>query len=162
MTIYIPLYLVTEIGFSWDTIGSIIAVGLLAYVICEWPVGILADKWWGEKEMMAVGFFILAITSVSISFAGTSIAVWMTLFFISRIGAALVESTTESYFFKHMKGDNAGIISFFRLLSPLSNLGGSLLGALALFYLPFNYIFVVLGLLMVPGIFFTLVLKDTK
>ncbi len=44
MTIYIPLYLLTEIRFSWDTIGSIIAVGFLAYVICEWPIGILADK----------------------------------------------------------------------------------------------------------------------
>ena len=86
----------------------------------------------------------------------------MVLFFISRVGAALVESTTESYFFKHMQGGDAGIISFFRLLRPLSILIGSLLGALALFYLPFNYIFVVLGLLMIPGIFFTLALKDTK
>ena len=86
----------------------------------------------------------------------------MVLLFISRVGASLVESTTESYFFKHMKGGDAGITSFFRLIRPLSLLAASLLGTLALFYLPFNYIFVVLGLLMIPGIFFALALKDTK
>jgi MFS family permease len=163
MVIYFPLYLATEIGFTWDVIGSIIAVGLFAYVLVEYPVGVIADKWLGEKEMMACGFLILAVTASWISFmAGAPVIAWMVLMFISRIGASLVEATTESYFFKHTTGTDANVMSFFRLTRPLAMVIGSLTGAIALLYLPFELIFIVLGLLMVPGIFFTTALKDTK
>jgi len=163
MVIYFPLYLATEIGLSWEKIGAIIAVGLLAYVIIEYPAGIIADKYIGEKEMMAIGFLILAVTSSWIAFVDTTaILPWMVLMFVSRIGASLVESTTESYFFKHTTGGDSNIISFFRLTRPLSMIIGSLIGAVTLFFLPFSMIFIVLALLMVPGIFFTIALKDTK
>ncbi len=163
MVIYLPLYLATEIGFTWDIIGSIIAVGLFAYVLFEYPIGILADRYIGEKEMMASGFLILAVTSSWISFmTAVSVIAWMVLMFISRIGASLVEATTESYFFKHINGTDANIMSFFRLTRPLAMLVGSLIGGLTLLYIPFQLMFVVLGLLMVPGIFFTIHLKDTK
>ena len=82
--------------------------------------------------------------------------------FLTRAGAAMVESTTESYFFKHTDGGDAHAIGMFRLLRPLATVIGALLGSAALLYLPFNLIFVVLGLVMVPGIFFTIALKDTK
>jgi len=163
MVIYLPLYMATEIGMTWDVIGSIIAVGLFAYVLIEYPAGVIADKWLGEKEMMAFGFLILAVSSSWISFmTSATVLAWMILMFISRIGASLVEATTESYFFKHTKGTDANIMSFFRLTRPLAMVVGSLLGTVALLYLPFQLIFIVLGLMMVPGIFFTLSLKDTK
>lgn len=163
MVIYFPLYLATEIGFTWDVIGSIIAVGLLAYVFFEYPVGVLADKYIGEKEMMALGFLILAVSSSWISFmAAAPVTAWMILMFISRIGGSLVEATTESYFFKHTKGTDANIMSFFRLTRPLATLAGALLGSITLLYLPFDLMFVVLGLFMIPGIFFTIHLKDTR
>ena len=163
MTIYFPLYLAIDVGLNWQEIGSIIAVGLLAYVICEYPIGVIADRWLGEKEMMAVGFLILAIAASTISlFAAASVAGWMALMFISRIGGSLVEVTTESYFFKHTKGTDAKIISFFRLTRPLSSVIGALLGSAALLYLPFNMSFIILGLLMLPGVYFALHLQDTK
>tara|TARA_B100000745_G_scaffold271168_1_gene198400 strand:+ start:2095 stop:3168 length:1074 start_codon:yes stop_codon:yes gene_type:complete len=163
MVIYLPLYLATEIGFTWDVIGSIIAVGLFAYVLLEYPIGLLADKYIGEKEMMATGFLILAVTSSWISFmAAAPVIAWMILMFISRIGGSLVEATTESYFFKHTTGTDANIMSFFRLTRPLAMLVGALIGSATLLYVPFELIFIVLGFLMVPGIFFTIHLKDTK
>lgn len=163
MVIYFPLYLATEIGLTWDKIGSIIAVGLFAYVLLEYPIGILADTYIGEKEMMALGFLILAISSSWISFMATApVLSWMILMFVSRVGGSLVEATTESYFFKHTKGTDANIMSFFRLTRPLAMLAGSLIGGLTLLYIPFELMFIVLGLLMVPGIFFTIHLKDTK
>jgi len=162
MIIYLPLYMATEVGLSWSAIGSILAVGLFAYVIFEYPVGILADKYIGEKEMMAVGFVLLAVTSSWISFmAGAPILSWMILMFISRVGASLVEVTTESYFFKNTKGSDANIISFFRLTRPLAMIIGSLLGSAALLFLPFELIFIVLGLAMIPGIFFASRIKDS-
>jgi len=163
MVIYLPLYLATQIGFTWDIIGSIIAVGLLAYVFFEYPIGFLADKYIGEKEMMAVGFVILAISSSWISFMATApVIAWMILMFISRVGGSLVEATTESYFFKHTTGTDANIMSFFRLTRPLAMLVGALVGSVTLLYIPFQLMFIVLGFLMIPGIFFTIALKDTK
>lgn len=160
--IYFPLYLATEIGFNWEEIGIVLFVGLMAYVFFEYPIGIVADRWIGEKEMMALGFVILGISVSWFSFLGASIGAWMIAMFMTRVGASFVETTTESYFFKHTEGSDANVISFFRITRPLSVVTGALLGSLSLLYLPFNLIFIVLGLAMVPGIFFTLFLHDTK
>ena len=161
--IYIPLYMSVGIGFSWSVIGTIIAVGLMAYVLFEYPIGLIADKYIGEKEMMTVGFIVLAITTSWISFLTVaSIVAWMGLMFASRLGASLVEATCESYFFKHTTGTDANIMSLFRLTRPLSTVLGSLLGSVALLYLPFQYIFLVLGGAMMVGTIFALSLHDTK
>lgn len=161
--IYFPLYLFSELGFAWDQISYIIAFGLFAYVVFEWPIGIIADRFIGEKEIMAIGFLVLAISVSWVSFlTATTILPWMILLFMTRVGASMVEATTEIYFFKHANGDDADTISFFRLLRPLAAVAGALLGSAALLYLPFNLIFVVLGFVMIPGIFFTMNLKDTK
>lgn len=163
MVIYVPLYLATVVGMNWGEIGSIIAVGLFAYLVFEYPIGLIADRYIGEKEMMAVGIMLLAVTASWMSFMTTAgVAAWMMLMFVSRTGASLVEATTESYFFKHTEGSDANVISFFRLTRPLAIVAGSLIGSMALLYLPFNLIFVVLGIVLVPGIFFTMALRDTK
>ncbi len=82
--------------------------------------------------------------------------------FINRFGASLVEVTTESYFFKHTQGTDANVISFFRLSRPLGLIVGSLSGSVALLYLPFNLIFIVLAFMMAISIFFVVPLQDTK
>jgi len=161
--IYIPLYMATEIGFNWEQIGYITAIGLLAYVILEWPIGLVGDKWIGEKEIMAMGFLVLAISSSWLAFMNEAdLLAWMILIFVTRVGASMVEATTESYFFKHTDASDANTIGFFRLLRPLANLFGALLGSVALLYLPFNLTFIVLGFMMLPGLYFSAALVDTK
>lgn len=161
--VYIPLYLASVLNLPWSSIGAIIAAGLLAYVLFEYPIGILADDYFGEKEMMAVGFLILALTTASISFMTTvNILPWMMLMFVSRIGASLTEVTTESYFFKKVTGQDANLMSVFRLTRPLAVLGGSLLGSLCLAIMPFHLAFIVLGFVMVIGIFLALGIEDTR
>ena len=161
--IYMPLYLATEIGLRWDKIGLILGLGLLAYVFFEWPIGWLADNRWGEKEMMAGGFLILAITLGAMSFiTTTNVWPWIALMFVNRIGASLIEVTTESYFFKHTKGTDANLISFFRLTRPLGLVLGSLVGSAALLFLPFNLIFIVFAFTLVPAMLLTSRLHDTR
>jgi len=161
--IYVPLYLATEVGFDWSVISYILAAGLLAFIIFEYPIGVLADKHWGEKEMMAVGFVILTLSSAAFSYAAIlGVACWMALMFFSRLGASLVEVTTESYFFKQVQSHNANLISLFRLTRPLANLAGALVGGFALLFLPFNLIFLVLAFLMAFGVFITSFLVDTR
>lgn len=163
MVIYVPLYLSTVIGFAWNEIGLILFVGLFAYVLCEYPIGKIADQYIGEKEMMAAGFIVLAITTMYIAFLHVPLLLpWMITMFMTRVGASLIEVTTESYFFKHTKDTNANSISFFRASRPLAYLAGALLGSLTLIFVPFNYTFLLLGLLMLPGIVFAMMLKDTR
>jgi predicted MFS family arabinose efflux permease len=163
MVIYTPLYLAEHIGLSWTSIGQILFIGLMAYVLFEYFVGIIADRWLGEKELMATGFLILIIATTCFTFIeSSSIGVWMFAMFMTRVGASFVEVTTESYFFKHTRSADTTIISFFRMTRPLSYVLGALLGSLTLYLLPFNILFLVLGLLMLPGFFFALTIKDTK
>lgn len=161
--VFFPLYLATEIGLSWGSIGTIIATGLFAYTIFEYPIGILADDYWGEKEMMAVGFLILALTTAGITaMSSPEIWPWMLLMFTSRIGASMVEVTTESHFFKKVQGEDAALMSIFRLMRPLGSVLGALLGSAALLFLPFQLIFLALSAVLVVGIFLTLFIHDTR
>lgn len=164
MIIYVPLYLVTELGHTWEAVGSILAVAMSAYVLIEYPTGVIADRYWGEQELMALGFLILAVSSSWIGFmtASATVTAWMIVMFVSRVGAALVETTTESYFFKHTKGSDADLLNVFRLLRPIANVLGALIGSLCLAFFPFSFIFFILSILMVPGLFFTMRLTDTK
>jgi MFS family permease len=163
MGIYTPLYLATIIGFGWNEIGLIIFVALLAYVVLEFPIGEVADRYIGEKEMMATGFLIVAISTVWLGFISTSALVpWMVTMFLTRVGASLVETTSESYFFKHTEGSDANIIGFFRITRPLAYIAGAGIGSLALLSFSFAGLFIFLGLLMLLGIPLALLLHDTK
>jgi MFS family permease len=161
--VYTPIYLVREIGLTWAEFGFVMFFGQLAYVLFEYPVGLIADKYIGEKEMMGFGFLILAISISWISFVTVaSVLAWSVIMFVTRIGASLVEVTTESYFFKQTTSTDAQIISFFRVTRPLSYVAGAMLGSLALLYLPFNLIFIVFASLMIPAMFYTINIKDSK
>lgn len=163
MVIYTPIYLATVAGFSWSEIGIILFAGLMAYVFFEYPIGVIADRYIGEKEMMVVGFGVIALSTASLAFLPHGvIGLWILMMFLTRTGASLVESTTESYFFKHTDGDDANIISFFRITRPLSYVFGALFGSLVLLYFSFGAIFIVLGFLMFSGALFAFQLKDTK
>jgi hypothetical protein len=163
MVVYTPLYLTGTIGLSWAEFGIIMFFAQMAYVIFEYPIGIIADRYIGEKEMMGFGFLIIAISTAWISFVTLpSVLVWSVIMFTTRIGAALVEVTTESYFFKQTKSSDAQIISFFRITRPLAYVLGAVVASLSLLYVPFNMLFIVFALLMIPAMFCTLYIKDTK
>ncbi len=163
LVIYVPLYLSTVIGLSWTQIGTAIAFGTLAYVLFEFPIGYVADKYIGEKEMMILGFVILSISTASIALlVSSNVLAWMLLMFVIRVGASLVETTTESYFFKHTKGDDTNYLSFFRLSRPLAIIFGGMLGSVSLLFLPFQFIFLVLGTMLLFGVFFASQIIDTK
>jgi predicted MFS family arabinose efflux permease len=163
MVIYVPVYLSRYIGFNWEEIGLILFVGLLAYVIFEYAIGYVADTYIGEKEMMAFGFAVIAVATSWFSFLNhDTIFIWMVAMFIARIGASFVEATTESYFFKHTQGKDSNMISLFRVTRPLGYLVGALFGAIMTTLLPMQLLFVVLGLTMIPGLFFAMALHDTK
>jgi MFS family permease len=163
MVVYMPIYLHEQMGFAWSDIGLIFAIMLLPFVLFEIPVGRLADKVMGEKEIMIAGFAIMSIFTFFIpALPAASIGIWAFTLFMTRVGASFVEATTESYFWKHVNASNTDLISFFRIARPLGYGIGPVLGALFLYILPFEMLFSILSIIMLCGVFYALKLKDTK
>lgn len=163
MVVYMPIYLYTEIGFSWPEIGLIFSVMLLPYLFLELPAGILADKYWGEKELLTAGFVIAALASGTLVFFDEPILVlWMALLFATRVGASLIDIMTETHFFKHVRGGDTDTISVFRMLRPFAWLIALLAGTAALTLVSLKYLWVILALVMFYGLRHALAIVDTK
>ena len=152
MVIYIPIYLIEHLGFSWDSIGIIFSLMLTTFVVLDYPLGKIADWLRSEKELAAIGFFIMIISVLGIALSeNPSIILIGVLLFCSRIGAATVEAMTEIHFFKIAKDSDPSLISLFCDLRPLAYIVAPILGALAIYMLPFRMIFAVLACILVIG-----------
>lgn len=167
MTIYTPLYLSTILGFEWGKIGIMFSIMLLPFLLFELPLGKIADRYLGEKEIMASGFVILSLSTIILAFLPKSFFLWALLLFATRVGASAVEIMVETYFFKKIDASNTEELGFFRMSRPFGLLlapvvaAGTLL-AFSLTGIPFGLSFVVLGGLCLFGIVPTLLLRDTK
>ncbi len=161
MVVYTPLYLHGVLGFEWGDLGIIFTVALLPFVFLEWPAGELADRLIGEKELMSIGFFITGTALLVMPFLGKNFLSWIMILFISRIGAALIEIMTETYFFKKISAEDTGILSIFRLVRPTGLMLGAALGCVVLYSFSFPAIFFALGIIILFGLKESLYLKDT-
>ena len=152
MIIYSPIYLHEYLGFAWNKIGIIFTIMLLPFVFLDFPLGKLSDKI-GEKKMLFVGFMISAVFTLLIPLIlEPTLWLWAMILFTTRIGAAIIEIMSESYFFKSVTERNDDEISFFRNTGPLSFLIAPLCATGLLFVLPsFKYLFFVLGAVMFIG-----------
>ena len=163
MVIYTPLYLEKYVGFSWSEIGVMFTIMLVPFVIFELPLGELADDKYGEKEFLTIGFVIMGLSTLFMSFITTKVFwIWAVVLFISRIGASFVEISSESFFFKHVNQDKTDVISFFRVSRPLSFMIAPLLATVALQFIPFQYVFIIIGAIMIIGARYSIALTDTK
>lgn len=155
MIVYLPLTLSLELGFGWEKIGVLFTIMLLPFLLLELPAGFLADKKYGEKEIMAIGLCIMALATGIISMLDTtSFLLWALVLFATRVGASLVEIAGETYFFKHMKGTDSGLISLFRMVRPLSLLVAPLVALPLLSFLNYGSSFIFLALFVTFGLFF--------
>ncbi len=163
MVIYLPLLLHEQIGFSWTEIGLIFTIMLIPFVVIEYPLGKIADKWLGERELLATGFMIAGVATILIStLQAKDIWLWAGLLFLTRVGAATIEIMKETALFKRIDGHDAPILSLSRNLSPLAYIAAP---AFALIFLNtdnYQTIFLALGIVTLLGLYPSLTLKDTK
>ena len=162
MVIYAPLYLHEFLKFSWHELGLIFFVMLLPFALLEWPAGKIADKYIGEKEMMSLGFFLTGVSLLFMPFLTKDFSAWLWILLLSRIGAALVEIMTESYFFKKIDAEDVGMLSIFRFVRPLGILLGTGIAIVSLHLFSFEKIFFVVAVIIFLGLKESLYLKDTR
>lgn len=162
---YISLYLHTELGFAWSDLGWVFAVMLLPFVLVMYPVGHLADTWLGDKELMVAGFIVIALSfaAVGLISAATPLLLIATILFMTRVGGAIVEATTEAHFFRKISARDANSVGVYRMTSPLGSLVAPLIGSALL--VTGNYLlffFVTGGLILVLGVAAALAIKDFR
>jgi len=155
--IFVPLYIVEQgLGYSW--IGIFLFAVVIPLVLLEYSVGKKADQH-GFKLFFIAGYSILAVLSFIVFFI-RDIYWLMGLLVIASIGAALLEPTTEAYFFKLVPKTKE--YKYYGPFCTAVNTGGvisKLLLAGILFILPFRYIFLGTSLMMA---FFTAVSLNLK
>lgn len=161
MVIYTPIYLHTHLGFGWDKLGVIFTVMLIPFVLFEFPVGILIDKYHIKKRnLLTLGFIIMAGATFAIGYTTTQdIAVWALLLFLTRTGAAIVESTAEIYFFTHVTEEDAFLLGIFRDMSPIAYIVAPLVATMVFAFLPFHYLFIILTLILLSAFYYIRRLK---
>jgi len=164
MVIYTPIYLHREIGIGLpEILGIIMPIALSPFVIFPYLLGNLADKKWGEKEMLLIGFLIAGLSTFYLSFIDSKeIAVWAIALFMTRVGASIIEIMAESYFFKHINATDTQVISLFRNLRPFSYIMSPVIASAFLSVFDFRYLFVALSVIVLFGVRYSLILKDTK
>mgnify|MGYP001596304060 CR=1 FL=1 len=151
------------IKFLYQNIGFIFTIMLLPFVLIEYLLGWLADRKFGEKEILSLGLIITAIFTIPIVFLTTkSIALWALVLFGTRVGASAIESMKETYLFKKVTAGDIGVISLSRLMAPSAYLVGSLISVVFLRFFPISYLFILISALFFLGLYFSFTLKDTR
>jgi MFS family permease len=163
MIIYTPLYLREAMGFEWSEIGIIFSIMLLPFVLLDYPLGKVSDKI-GERKLLIFGFFLSAIFTALIPLISEArVFLWAGILFMTRVGAATIETMSEVYFFKSVEEEDDDEISFFRNTTPLSFIIGPALAIPVLAYTPsFKFIFIVLSAVLLLGALISFRLRDIR
>lgn len=163
--LYIPLYLHEILGIPWSSLGWMFAVMLLPFVLLEYPAGVLADKWLGDRGFLGGGFFVTGFSFALIAFLDGASPIWLILsvLVLNRIGASLLEAMIESHFFRQVSERDAETVSVFRMARPFSALLAPLTGSILLALGGYSWLFVLTGCtILVAGAFAMLGLNDSR
>lgn len=162
MVVYTPVYMLS-IGLSWLEIGKIFTVMLIPFVVLQYPLGVIADKKTGEKEWLIGALAIMAVSVIGIGLISTpNVVIWMLMLLLTRIGAATVEVMRDTYFYKKVGPRDIELIDFYRTTRSLAYIIGMPIFGLLLIFSPLNYVFIVLGGVIMVGIVPIFQLKDTR
>jgi len=162
MIIYGTIYLNQYIGFDFVTSGIIFSIALIPFVVVQIPLGYLADKKMGEKELLTLGFILMGISTAIIPLVhNKSFVIWTVILFVGRTGAAMVEVMNDTYFFKQVNDKNLNIINFYRFISASAYVVAPIVAVLLMLFIPIYGIFYILGLIMIFAVRYSLTIKDT-
>lgn len=164
MTIYLPLYLQRTVGFTLSEITLMFSIMLIPFILLQLPIGKIEDERVGEKELLISGFILMGLAISIIGWMETSSLLFWTLILVAtRIGAAIVEISTETYFFKHVHPSDADMIGVFRMSHSIAFALTPLIGAVVLRYVDIkNMFFIGASIILIVGLRYAFDLRDTR
>lgn len=163
MVIFSPLYLREVSGFGYTEIGLIFSIMLVPFAVLQYPLGKIADRKYGEKEMMIVSYIILALSVFT--FASIEKHTFFSaavILFISRIGACTLEVMNDTYFFTTTQ-DYKKTLPILKGMAPLALLLFGTIGSTIATFYSYQTVFISLSVFIVLVSFINIYnLKDTK
>lgn len=152
MVIYTPIYLVNYFGLNWAQMGTIFSIMLSAFVMLQYPVGVLTDRK-KIKNLHAIIFGLLVITVTLFGFynlkPGSAVILIGFTLFMTRVGAAIYESSVEYFFFSRSDDSNSNYISLFRDMAPLAYVIAPAIGTIIIKFIALKNIFIFLAVFMI-------------
>jgi MFS family permease len=126
-------------------------------------MGVLADKKMGEKELIIVALSIMAPAVLSIYFIESkSMIIWAVVLLLTRVGAAMLEVLTDSYFYKRIDGDDVELIDFYRTAHSFAYIVAAILSAFVLLFFSMKAVFILVFAVIVAGFYPAYHLMDNK
>lgn len=162
MVVYTPIYLYQHIGLNWAQIGIIFTIMLAPFVLFNLPIGILIDKYnVSKKLLLTIGFIIISVSTFAIVGINTqNILIWGAILFMTRVGASIIETTSDIYFFTHIKEEETSLLSVFRDMTPIAYLIAPLISTILFIFLPFKFLFIALSIILLAGLYYIPKLKN--
>jgi MFS family permease len=165
MVIYSPIYLAT-LGVPLTSYMTIILpIALIPLVLLPYELGYLADRKFGEKEMLIIGLLILAVSAfLCVITTSANPFIWAAILFISRIGASFVETMSFSYYFKKVDPEDPSLTALFINTNGVAILIVGLIGGVIAPFLSTRpqLMFIILGCAILWSISIVLKIKDTR
>ncbi|MGB2791412.1 MAG: MFS transporter [Candidatus Moraniibacteriota bacterium] len=160
MIVYTSLRL-RELGMSWGNIGIVFTVMLIPFVVIQYPLGSLADRRLGEKELLIGSLLLAALSTASLVWIqSASVLIWAVMLFVTRIGIAGVEVLGDSYFYKRIEGSDSDLIAFFRTARPVGNIIAALFLGLWLLFFSLSSVFVLPAIVLLFAVIPAFLLED--
>ena len=155
--LYVPI-VVIEKGFTSETLGIVLSVGILPYIIIDSFIGKLIKKF-GVKIWLTIGFVSFAIFSIFATFvSGYAL---LAIFVLWQISGAFMEACHDLLFFDDMpKEHQARFYGVFRTSVNFPSVIAPILGGICIAV--FNSTSAVWLITAVMGILSTIVLWSRK
>lgn len=165
MVVFTPLYLHEIKGIPWGTVGIIFTMMLLPFVLFDFAIGKIVDRF-GEKYILMTGFLIMGFFTMRFGFShftsASSILIPASLLFMTRVGASMVETASESYFFKQINATESELIGLFRAMSPLAYMTGPAIATLLLFQVDMSLLYPILSIFLLAGAYISNEITTTQ
>ena len=159
MVLYMTPYL-SSLGFSLGTIGIILSVMLLPFVLLQYWAGKIADKHHNERQLLMYGFGIAGAATLLLALPlPPTAAIFAGILFITRIGASIIEVAGESAFFKSVTEHDTALIGTLRMTLPLAYIIAPIAGAFLLMFISIPTLYLVLGVILLCAMMYTLRLR---
>ena len=127
--LYVPI-IVIENGFSNETLGTILSIGVLPYVLVNLFIGKFIKKY-GARFWLTCGFASFAVFSVAATFISGSAL--LAIFVLWQISGALMESSHDLLFFNSMpKKEQSKYYGFFRTSVNFPSVVAPILGTMCI------------------------------
>ena len=127
--LYVPI-IVIENGFTNETLGIILSLGILPYIIVDTFIGRFIKKY-GTRFWLSIGFVSFAFFSILATFiSGHAL---LAIFVLWQISGALMESSHDLLFFDEMpKKEQSKYYGFFRTSVNFPSVIAPILGTLCI------------------------------